>query len=265
MAKLKKNIKTINSVLGVLPTTFYHGRIGEPMTKEKMMNSIKIYNHSDEIKGKQFWEFKGKTYLDCAFHGFYLTPCEALARKWALTKTPSDSKVYQILVFNIDKKRLSKLNGKTNIVPDSDWANHIYRNRSRKVVENEYDFVYNFIADGSMSDIMPKIEAGIYENNLKQFHIDILKEKYNPFIKDYYDKRRMKVEEIYLKCQLGDYKNYQMCICSNEALQCIELTDIIELPNNTPIPNDMSVDIHFEKYKKTVPVELSVQLLLNKS
>ncbi len=261
---LQKNIEYLNKLLGELPELYYHGRIGTPISNDEMLSQIVIYKDASEIKGKKPWEFKGRPYLDCAFHGFYLTPCEALARKWAFVKQPKQNEQYQILVFKADVQALKKLNFKINIVPDLEWAKHVFECRSRKPYKNEYDFVYSFIADGIMSEIQPKIEAGAY-NIIEDFHWDILKERHKKFLKDLYGKREMTCKEVLECCNLMDYKNYQLCICSEKALKCFEIIDIISLNNDIEIVDNISVDLHLNNYKKFVPQELINAIVYERS
>lgn len=132
MSQLKENIDKLNGILGRLPDRLYHGRVGKSLNGDLSTFNIKIYTCYKEVETLKFNEYIGRTHLDCAFHGFYLTPCEALARKWAFTKSAKEDEVYQILVYEVDIEELKKLNSKVNIVPDYEWAEHIYRNRAKK-------------------------------------------------------------------------------------------------------------------------------------
>lgn len=172
---LDENIRQINEVFGYIPDFLYHGRIDNRESLQKNRFDIYIYNNYNLVKGKNFWDLNGRTNLDFAFHGFYLTPCEALARKWAYAKMTRENEYYQVLKYKVNRSFLNELNSKNLIVPDSEWAEFIYGNRAKLVNENNYDFVFGYIADGVMADIYPKIDSGHYTNRINQFHKDILK------------------------------------------------------------------------------------------
>lgn len=256
MANLNKIIDNINSDFSILPQTYYHGRIGVSNDRDYIYSEISIREDLSDLSSNQLYHLKGRPYLDSAPHGFYLTPCEALARKWAYTQVPnSPEEKYQILVFTADTDGLSKLNGKYNIVPDSSWAEHIFLNRLKKIHLNEYDFVYNFIADGYISRILRNYEA-ITEHSstdISRFHKEIMRKTHSNFVDDYYGKRDFKSQDIIRSCQLDQYKNYQMCISSNKALNCFKLIDIIEESKDIVIPAKLSVDQHLSDYKKYIP------------
>ena len=112
------------------------------------------------------------------------------------------------MVLKTDKEALKKMQGKINIIPDSEWAKHIYRNRAKLVNQNEYDFVFNFIADGIMANIEERINDSCYEEDFSVFHQDIMKDKYRRFIDDYYNAQGFSLKEIVLSCDLTEYKNY---------------------------------------------------------
>lgn len=104
-----------------------------------------------------------------------------------------------------------------------------------------------------MFSIEPQIKAGKYEEDLQQFHNDILKERHIPFINDFYSERKLNVKNIFEYCNLVDYKNYQLCVSSEKALQYIKLVDIIELPYDYEIEYPIYVDSHLKEYKKQIP------------
>ena len=257
----QKKIDELNNILGEAPEYLYHGRTARPLDKQSILDEITIYSNLKEIQGKPFWKLKGRTYLDCCFHGFYLTPCEALARKWALAKISADNEEYQILVFKTDQEAIKTLRGKINIVPDQEWAKHIYKNRARQVHENEYDFIFNFIADGTMAKIEPKINDRCYEKDFKAFHYDIVKDKYNIFLDDYYKKSLFTLREIVTSCDLTQYKNYQFCISSYQALNCIQLIDIIRIDKDVEVPDGLDIDKDLETYKKYVPYNILSKIM----
>lgn len=257
----QKKIDELNQILGEVPEYLYHGRIGCPVEKEQFMSEILIYNNVMEIKNLKFWELKGRTHLDCAFHGFYLTPCESLARKWAFAKFPNENEEYQILVFKTDTEALNQLRGKINIIPDVEWANHIYKNRAKLTNQNEFDFVFNFIADGTMANIEEKINDRCYEEDFQSFHRDIMKDKYKRFLDDYYNNRKLSLKDIVLSCDLTQYKNYQFCISSQKALKCIKLVDIIRINKDEEVPDYLDIDQHLEEYKRYIPYNISKTIM----
>ena len=251
--RLKSTIEILNREIGFIPEYLYHGRVGNPTSIEKFSHEITIYPNVDVINGIDFWKKRGRPHLDCCFHGFYLTPCEALARKWAMTKVPRKGQTYQILKFRTNQNELQKLSYRNLIVPDSDWANHVFRNRAKLINRNEFDFVYSYIADNIMTNIESKIASGIYINNPRQFHLDILNNYHQSFINDYYGSRRFNSDKIIRSCNLHKYKNYQFCVSSQAALNQIELVDIINLPEDIQVPDNTKIEEHLSEYQGFVP------------
>lgn len=242
---LEKNIKKINKLLGKLPRYMYHARRGISKSKEEIYSDIKIYNSYDEIKKISRFKTKGRTNLDFAFHGFYLTPCKALAKQWIFPKGLKDGEVYQILKFEINVSEFNRMNKKNFIVPCKKWANHIYKSRTRKIKKNEYDYVYGFIADGVFSTIDSKLKNGFYEGNIDEFHKDVLRTRpinHQKFLNNYYTWKSYTAYKIVNKMKLNEYRYHQLCISSKRALENITLVDVEEFKEN-PYKDISYIDI----------------------
>lgn len=232
-------IDIINKELGEIPDVLYHGRYAYPITKDEMAKELNIFESLSEIENMSNEELKqyGRTHLDCAFHGFYLTPCLGQALYWALTKPPRKDKVYQIVKVK-KVKNLTDLKVKINVVPDLEWVGHIAQNRGKFIHYNPYDIVYNYIADGTMTQITNKIE-GKKDYDKTELHRNLL-DSQKEFLSIYYDSSEYSARNVIECLKLNEYRHYQLCISSNKALQCFKIDDIIELPNNYILSNGLN-------------------------
>lgn len=247
----QNQIDLINKKLGKIPDVLYHGRYACPATKAEITKNIKIFENYKEIKGMTYDKLKnyGRTHLDCAFHGFYLTPCLGQALYWALTKPPKSNKIYQII--KVKKiKDISNLKIKINIVPDLEWVDHIVKNRGKLINYNPYDIVYNYIADGIMTNITSEIK-GKTNYDKKKLHKKLLGNQ-KDFLDIYYDKNIYSSKDIIDCLSLNEYKHYQLCISSNRALQYFEINDIINLPNDYIKKNELNSKIDIIKHIKDI-------------
>lgn len=227
----KAKIDLINKEFGEIPDILYHGRYEYPISKEKLKEQIKIFESKKEIENISSIKLKkyGRTHLDCAFHGFYLTPCMGQAVYWALTKPYIEGKEYQII--KIKKiKDVKDLNIKINIVPDLDWCKFIIQNRCKMIDYNQYDLVYNYMADGKIANIVKFIEENNEYDEIR-VHKELLENR-KKFLDMYYDNNSYEIGKIIACLELYQYKNYQLCISSNKALRYFEIDDIIILPND---------------------------------
>ena len=221
--KLKKNIKSINKDLGEMPKYLYHGRLAKKEEENYSVNNIKIFENDNNLNYNI-----GRTHLDFAFHGYYLTPNKKTAMKWAFGQPKlRETDLFQIITFEINKKSFKKLRGRNLIVPDEDWAKIIYNNRAKVYKENKYDYIYGHMADGFMRDIDSKLKTGYYnEKGFRAFHKDILRDNLKQFLNDFYGKRNYHMNEIIKRCRLENYKNYQLCISSIKAKEKLKIVEI---------------------------------------
>lgn len=242
-------IDLINKELGHIPEILYHGRYEYPNTIEEILKGLKIFEDVQQIYNIQDNELKkyGRTYLDSAFHGFYLTPCLGQAIRWSLTKPHKKHKTYQIIKMRRIKE-VSDLNIRINIVPDLEWVEHVILNRGKLIQYNPYDIVYNYIADGYMTLIANEIKD---KNNYdkKELHKKLLDNR-KEFLRIYYNNYNYSLREIIDSLKLNEYKNYQVCISSNRALKYFEIDDIMELPNNYLEINNLNDSLDISRHIK---------------
>lgn len=226
--------KYINSLLlQALPNIMYHGTSGIKYQKETVLDTIKIFNTVEEYnkyesingttikKGIPIPRIScGRTNLDAAFHGFYLTADYDTAYEWA-AKRRTDG---QILKLMIDKEGMINDGCISLCFPNYEWLDFIIHNRNKQTTCNSYPATLSLIADGFMNELLSQIQvAKNQEDKIKLFNQIInknIKEKYQF---DDYSWNYDKIEE-----DICSYINYcQLCISSSNLLKYIKVIDIL--------------------------------------
>ena len=227
--------KEINRLLlEHMPDTMYHGSIGRRYTYENFSELVKIFNSIDEyneyeeslnLDKKEFFRPRtsfGRTNLDAAYHGFYLSPDRDSAYRWA-DKFKNGG---QILVIKINKKKIIESGCISLCFPNEDWAKFTVSNRKISNTRNAVPASYTLKADGKMEylyNIIQKINSDKEITNLLpvlvtdklKIHMDeTQKWNYNTFLAD---------------DNIVNGKYFQLCISSDELLKYLELIDIINI------------------------------------
>ena len=160
----------INQILfKQMPTIMYHGCVGNSFTLDNFKNKIKIFDDINEyntyekehliqetMKRKIVRQSCGRTNLDAAYHGFYLTPSYEEAYKWA---TRMKGYPGQIIKIKIDKQKLIENHCKVLCFPNEEWGEFVIRNRMKNItMRNVYKCSYTLRADGKMRILNSKIQ-----------------------------------------------------------------------------------------------------------
>lgn len=98
--------------------------------------------------------------------GFYLTDIRSQAEELSRKRADRDGGTPVVLEYEFDEKALSDkgLNILVFDFPDAEWAEFIYKNRSRSVPEyhHDYDIVKGPIADDGVAYLLNRYEEGTY-------------------------------------------------------------------------------------------------------
>lgn len=142
---------------------------------------IKLFHGTNESSAKSIVYTgidlkKSQKYLDFG-RGFYTTPDEFRARKWAKRKTEKYNRrnnkieLPSVVILYVDESKIFDLNYKYFKWRRDDWMKFIISNRigeslSEKErlfdnnLKNQYDLVYGSIADGIISDKAYRMRMG---------------------------------------------------------------------------------------------------------
>ena len=208
----------------------YHGRSGInsfSMTKKLEEQIVIMKNHDEysefckdkQLNGSDFRKKYGRTNLDAAFHGFYLTENYDSALKLALNFAIRGN----VSVFEVDMEKLIKLNHISYIFPNVEWADFISENRNKEDhLFNEYDWSYSLMADGRAEyDIISLSEARDFHERKQRIERVLM-----PQIKKYHKGSNWNYNGFANEEMIENGYLLQVCISSVEALQCIKLVQV---------------------------------------
>lgn len=158
----------MNKLISNLPDKVYHGTIS--IYKDSLVNGINIKRCND------FVDF-GK--------GFYTTTNYEQARSFAIRNAKKNNllrekKIKQnskwipkfakpmVVLYNVDRSKLSKLNGYYFKEPNEKWAEFVFNNRmglELKVsefhnIDEKFDFIYGSMADAQIATLVEDVRLG---------------------------------------------------------------------------------------------------------
>lgn len=236
---LKKIEQEINQyLLENMPSIMYHGSSGIRYTKNDFLDNIRIFNSINEYneyesingrikrKGREIPRISfGRTNLDAAFHGLYLTPDYDEAYKWA---TKVFDKPGQLVKIKINKEEIIQSGCRSLCFPNYDWASFIIGNRNK--VHNTFNSVpasYTLRADSKMNKLNDSIQSACSKADI----LELLPELIIDRVKLHQNQRNLEWDySNFIKDKdILNGKFFQLCLSSASLLKSIEVVDIISI------------------------------------
>lgn len=226
---MTKQEKLLNEeMLQSLPMIMYHGTNRKVINKENFYSEIKVftcekeYNDSlviDRITKRRKPRY-GRSNLDCAYHGFYMTPNFDKAKNRA-----GDNGM--VLEIEINKKELLNSNIISLCVPNYEWAKFIINNRKKDTKTNLYDASYCFEMDGIAIELTNMIQKA----NINKINTNLYKSMLPDEIVDkcLYSNLSININKFKETSYYKKLKGFQLCISNPKLLKYLNIISIINI------------------------------------
>lgn len=224
----EKEILFNNKMLETIPEIMYHGTSRKVINKDNFKDEIKVFMNEKEYiqsliinpKTKRSMPKYGRSNLDCAYHGFYMTPNLDKAK----IKAGDSGEILEIM---INKVELFKYNIISLCLPSYDWAKFIAKNRKKETKENICDASYCFEMDGIAMELTNIIQEADIDNLNYDLYKSMLPEEIkNKCICDNLD---IDINKFIETTYYQNLKGFQFCISNPILLKYIDLVSIINV------------------------------------
>lgn len=214
----------LESILEVM----YHGTSRKVINSYNFRDEIKVFMNEKEYsqsliinpKTKRSIPKYGRSNLDCAYHGFYMTPNFNKAK----IKAGEDGLILQM---KVNRNELLKYNIICLCLPSYEWAKFIVKNRKKETKENIYDASYCFEMDGIAMELTDQIQkANIDDLDYNLYKSMLPFEISKNCICENLD---INIDKFMKTTYYQNLKGFQLCISNPELLKYIELISIINV------------------------------------